>query len=360
MNQRSQREWSLDAARATLLVLGIVLHTGNIYAVGSGWLVKDSESNAAFNWLVAFIHIFRVPGFFWLSGFFCGLTYAKVGFVRTLKDRYLRLGVPLLFTWVVINRVQEFVMAGGDWTALTPWGQLTPLYHLWFLVDLAVMLPSIGLVKVAFDGMLFSAVFRYLGAVHWFFLMLFLTVFSMGISLLVRVSGLGYFDLMGLTTLFRLANGLPYFIAGFLMFNLPSLRQKYYSVPIPAIIFAAILGPMLEVLLPRLNGMEGELKNSANILIVWVLIAAVLRLCQVLFRNGSRSLGLVVAASYSIYLLHHVCVIALGLAVMHLGLPAWIKFLFVCTFTFSLTVLAHHFLIARIGALRFLLNGRMK
>ena len=88
----------LDAARGVLLVLGVILHAANIYTIGGGWLVSDEKGNIFFDLLVGAIHEFRMPTFFWISGYFCALTWERSGGVKTLRRRVPRLAVPLITT----------------------------------------------------------------------------------------------------------------------------------------------------------------------------------------------------------------------------------------------------------------------
>lgn len=81
------RNASLDAARGILMMLGVVLHTANIYSTQGGWLVWDTERNGFFDVLTELIHVFRMPAFFWISGYFCALTFQRSGSQGLLRKR---------------------------------------------------------------------------------------------------------------------------------------------------------------------------------------------------------------------------------------------------------------------------------
>src|SRR5687768_1929470 len=60
------RYHSLDAARATMMLLGLVLHSAASFTtvpLGDGWPYQDLNASSAFPPLIYFIHLFRMPTF---------------------------------------------------------------------------------------------------------------------------------------------------------------------------------------------------------------------------------------------------------------------------------------------------------
>lgn len=57
------RNYSLDAARGILMMLGAFIHAANVYSVADGWLIHDGNGNQIFDVLVKCIHTFRMPTF---------------------------------------------------------------------------------------------------------------------------------------------------------------------------------------------------------------------------------------------------------------------------------------------------------
>jgi len=77
--------------------LGVLLHTANIYQPGI--LARlDVEEHWLFGALSNAIHVFRMPAFFWVAGYFCAMTLARSGPSGLLESRLPRLIVPLLTT----------------------------------------------------------------------------------------------------------------------------------------------------------------------------------------------------------------------------------------------------------------------
>lgn len=102
------RRGDLDALRAFAMLLGIVLHGAISFVPGAGlvWGVQDSESSAVFAILMELIHGWRMPLFFLVSGFFTMMLWKKRGLWLLLKQRSLRILLPLvigMFTIIPVN-----------------------------------------------------------------------------------------------------------------------------------------------------------------------------------------------------------------------------------------------------------------
>jgi peptidoglycan/LPS O-acetylase OafA/YrhL len=103
-----QRRYDLDALRAFAMLLGIALHGALSFVPGAGifWGVQDVEANSGFAILLNSIHGWRMPLFFLVSGFFTMMLWKKRGMAALLKQRSLRILLPLvigMFTIVPLN-----------------------------------------------------------------------------------------------------------------------------------------------------------------------------------------------------------------------------------------------------------------
>ena len=76
---------------------------------GIGWTFRDPSTHVVWTYLLYFIHIFRMPIFFVMAGFFAALLYQRRGTKRMALNRFTRILVPFIVGWLIILPV---TMAG--------------------------------------------------------------------------------------------------------------------------------------------------------------------------------------------------------------------------------------------------------
>ncbi|MCU6434069.1 acyltransferase family protein [Undibacterium sp. Jales W-56] len=100
---QGQRLHSLDNLRAIMMWLGIVLHVSVNYTAGPRILPwHDNQSTLLADLLVVVIHVFRMPVFFILAGFFVTLQIHQRGVEGMLHNRMRRLALPFMLFWPVL------------------------------------------------------------------------------------------------------------------------------------------------------------------------------------------------------------------------------------------------------------------
>ena len=164
----SNRLHALDAVRAFALLLGIALHAAQPFVPGLPWMTTESPSNTlAGVWYT--IHMFRMPLFFLIAGFFGRMMLERRGMAGFAKDRVRRILVPLVVGLPIVMLVTGIayalgaLSAGGDLSglqALDPppaparqsWLASIHLMHLWFLYYLALFCAAALVVRSAWDA----------------------------------------------------------------------------------------------------------------------------------------------------------------------------------------------------------------
>lgn len=104
----SQRNTGLDALRAALTLLVLFHHSAITYGAIGGWFYREVPTDGRFEikLLVFFCTVnqaFFMGLFFLIAGYFTPGSVARKGAVGFIKDRLLRLGVPLLVFGFVIG-----------------------------------------------------------------------------------------------------------------------------------------------------------------------------------------------------------------------------------------------------------------
>ena len=165
MQAAAVRYHGLDAMRAAMMLLGLVLHAMASYTtvpMGDGWPFKDAHTSPVMTGLMALIHLFRMPAFFAVAGFFAALLYDRDGVAGFVRNRARRVLLPLLIFWAAVG---PLVLA-AFYFAITRGGLMTgdaliarahdtfrvrdlsPM-HLWFLWYLVLFYAAtVGLLRV--------------------------------------------------------------------------------------------------------------------------------------------------------------------------------------------------------------------
>jgi fucose 4-O-acetylase-like acetyltransferase len=151
-----RRYHSLDQLRAVMMMLGLVLHSAISFAVTpleNAWPYKDAGTNLFFDLVVLFIHVFRMPVFFAVAGFFAAYLYYRRGVRSMMRNRFARIVVPfavfLPVLFVASRTCFTYSQAGGlvgggegAWAYLSRpsvWYTGMTTGHLWFLYYLIII-----------------------------------------------------------------------------------------------------------------------------------------------------------------------------------------------------------------------------
>lgn len=93
---------NLDALRAYAMLLGIVLHGLMSFIMIPFWPAQDRyQSNEIAGAILTFIHGFRLPLFFLISGFFTAMLWRNRGLRGLFKQRAIRILIPLMVGTIV-------------------------------------------------------------------------------------------------------------------------------------------------------------------------------------------------------------------------------------------------------------------
>ena len=142
MNRFSSRVFGLDAARATLMLLGLVVHAGSLAA--SYQVPDNSQADNFVIGMSIFAHNFRMPAFFMISGIFAAMLISTRGVESFWNQRKRRLLYVLLAGSISI--VPLTYLASGLAIASPLDLMSNGFLHLWFVYYLLIF--SIALIAV--------------------------------------------------------------------------------------------------------------------------------------------------------------------------------------------------------------------
>ena len=360
-----------------MMLLGLVLHSGASYIQGPitwMWPYRDSQTSLFFNLLLAVIHLFRMPVFFVMAGFFAALLYHREGPAGFVRNRARRVLLPLVIFWPIVIPLAAlgFVFAAKQVGGPSAWdlvSDLPPLRrpvlgHLWFLYDL-LLFYTVALLVV-------SATSRMPARAKQYVVDAFRTMTTRWWGMLV---------LTGVTTITVLPMERPtietsaaivqparvlaayavFFAFGWLLFSqrdlIESLAARWRST------FAAGIAAALAYITVLIAGrtLDPNLWHVSAVIVgavaVWLLIFGITG-AFVRYLSIPRPLVRYVSdASYWMYLLHVVPITWCAGLLAQSGAPAFAKFGIVLGVAIAGTLVTYHYFV-RSTAVGELLNGR--
>lgn len=374
-----KRLHALDALRAAMMLLGLVLHSAVSFIatpVGAAWPYQDPQTSALFDWVVFIIHLFRMPTFFVMAGFFAAFLYYREGPSGFLAHRFRRLVLPLAAAWIAIYPlvVGGFVFAnagGGRAGFQTAMGvlQSTPylnasLVHLWFLYYLIIFCAGAALVAPLLERVPQQSRARAL-AVFARVVPTWTGCLLLGGLMAVTLLPMAQPALETNVTFIPAAHVLlaysVFFLVGWLIFVrrdlVPSFSQRPWRFFAAGLVMSFVY--MIAVL--RLPASEVVLRHLVGItaagIATWLLIYGIIGIFVRYFESPRPVQRYLSDASYWMYLIHLPFAIWLPGLLAPFALPAIVKFVIVLGVMTVVTVATYHFFV-RSTAIGTFLNGR--
>ncbi|MEO7775663.1 MAG: acyltransferase family protein [Steroidobacteraceae bacterium] len=380
MNEQTQdRLHGLDAVRSLALMGGVVLHAAMAFLPGTQlWVVVDTSRSTTLSVAFFVIHMARMTVFFVLAGYFGRLVLHRVGVVGFVRNRALRIAVPLLLAWPLVYGAILVVMGaaspGGGRTIPLITAATFPLTHLWFLYLLLWLYAGVLLLRGAIA--LVDRGGRFRGAIgasmrmlikpwapmvlaapvvwvlyrqpYWF---MWFGVPTPDTGLLPnRVALLTYGLALGVGWLLQRASD-------DLLARLQSWWGLYLGLALASTIGCLATTSLTPLLAPAPFG-AAKLRFAAMYAVgIWSWTLALIGMGLRFLNAPSPRRRYLADASYWVYLAHLPLVMALQLVIRDWPLPWPIKFALLAGTTMTLLLLSYHWLVRPtwVGAL---LNGR--
>jgi glucan biosynthesis protein C len=126
----ANRIFYLDTLRIVLTILVIVHHVGQAYGpTGGYWPVQEATRAAILGPFFTVNRSFFMSLFFMISGYFMVSGYQRNGFAGFLRNRVVRLGVPVLAFALFMLPARVFLFGEH----ITSWTDYFNAGHLWYL-----------------------------------------------------------------------------------------------------------------------------------------------------------------------------------------------------------------------------------
>jgi hypothetical protein len=381
----TERFHALDALRALAMLLGIYLHGAMSFmtVIPRGvWPAQDIHRHAGFDVMVLYIHTFRMPLFFMLAGFFGRMVYQRIGGKGFLRQRFVRLGIPLVVGLAVFLPLmhviylqgagssgplpQELVLEGLRTNHPPTFSNRGPLLlHLWFIYTLLLVCLLATGVRLLAGRVLSSAAFgRVDGAMRW------LVGSAWGVPVLALLT-LPVFCLMHSMSIDTSPTLVPeprvlllyglVFGFGWLLQRQPELLSGLQRRAGRQVLLASVLlFPLLLGVVGRWAQTQGQgpfalklLGYSIHSLITWALMLGFTGLALRYLNRPSPVMRYFSESAYWMYLAHLPLLAWLQVLFARLDMPALVKFLLMCHLAILLLLPAYEYLV------RYTLIGRV-
>lgn len=360
---KSERIHALDGLRTMMLSLVILYHCvlSYIVAPSRNWTFKDETTTLVADLIVRLIHVFTLPTFFMMAGFFSAMLYLRRGAAEFARNRAARIALPFVVGWIILHPIigAGFVFANTAQTGSLSDGIAAvgesladgsllfrdSTMHLWFMYDLIffyaaiLALAPITLSAPATWREAALAAFGFVVARPWLRLpVLGLITFGM----LRMVGGTLYASLSFIPNWRLLLGYGMYFGIGWLLYlkreHIPKFERFAWTHVLIGLGIFFILDPAFRLGLLT----DGPVSRFAVLLwsaitgatMVWLFFFGLTGLFLRHFNRPSPAIRYVVDAAFWIYLVHLPMAIWLPGAFSTLALPAGIKILIVLAITY--------------------------
>jgi ABC-type multidrug transport system ATPase subunit/peptidoglycan/LPS O-acetylase OafA/YrhL len=389
MSTSTNRLHALDAVRGFALLLGVVLHAAMSFLPGfgaMGWPLADVSPSVPLGLTFYVIHVFRMTLFFVIAGFFGHLLYHRLGVRGFIRNRSVRIVVPLVVGWIVVFPLLavSFSWAMSQSGTTAPGTPIPPemiprlafpLTHLWFLYVLVWLYAGTLLVRsvvarwVDSNGSRRVLVDRVVRALVTSFAAPFVLAVPV---FLAMTSGLPWARWFGITTpdqslipnVVAAAAFSTAFAFGWLVDRQRDLLQAWQR-QWPVYLAAAIaltaaclsIAGLTPVFVPAPIDSQTRLYAALYAVASWAWTFAIIGMAMRYFSDDSPKLRYVSDASYWIYVMHLPVIFLLQAALKTATMHWSVKFLLIVSLALGLLFASYHVLVRRtlIGEV---LNGR--
>jgi len=360
-----QRRFDLDWLRVLGILLVFIYHSTRLYNV-EDWAVKNNIWYPSVEVWNGFATSFMMPLMFVISGASLFYALGKGGFGKFVKDKVLRLLVPLLVAVLTHISIQAYLdnkthglFSGNYFQFLPQYYNLDTINwngaHLWYLKYLfifsIILYPLMRWLKGNGRDFLswLDGVISKTGALYTLtfpFLLLYLIIPSD--SPLLNDNG-GWPYIMYLWFL----------LLGFLIFSDERLQDKirrlrWVSLAVGLTLVVGFLIVISQVANPDEITPLLMLAGVMRIFGGWICVLAIIGLGMQYLTARTPSLDYANEAVLPFYIFHQTVLLAVGYFVLQWGLPEVFEWAVIVVISFAVIMLLYEFIVRRFNVMRFL------
>jgi len=357
MDQTKERQYYIDWLRIMLILSVFLFHIGMIFNTWPWHIKNDEQYGGTLRQLMTFLHSWRMPLLFMLSGAGTYFALGKRTSGQYLSERFKRLVIPLAFGIFTLVPVQVYIEKINQFSSLVeyyphmfegiyPEGNFS-WHHLWFIAYLFV----ISLFISPFLNFLRSERFqRFTTWIERIVIKPFaLNIFIIPL-LLSQIILRPFFE----TETNDLVNDwasityyIIFFFAGFILLPVRKITEamrKYRLLYLAEVIAVTIV--MFKVPYMTRTEESGDIiRDVSSIFLAWSCAMTAIGFAKQYFNKNSPLRKLANEAIYPFYLLHQPVIVITGYFTLHFGVAVVWKVVIVLLSSFTLTTAIYWFLI---------------
>ena len=359
----SNRIYYMDAMRGILMMLGLVYHSAKTFSTRQDWVIYSEQTTFVADIIVQMINIFRMPTFFIISGYFAALTLQKYGTKKFLKVRISRIIIPLVVTALTLNSLQAYLLTQTGWmdfdfTAYIQMGQWVT--HLWFLLNLVLYFLVYLLLFVLFKSkleQLIKSIDNFLDKIPFTLILLFILP-----SIIIVFLAIGQiypiYVILKTELLFKF---FPFFLFGVLLQYNANLLEKFSNYSPLNSLFISVVSAIMVYKIYHFDSFIWTL-IKAYILSVSMWFSS--SLCFYLFKRFTNQASTLFKylsdISYTVYLFHHILILAIGIILIEYGIGGVVGMLLQITIAAVIAISIDRFIISKVEIFSLLFNGKKR
>lgn len=332
----------LNNVKVFLALLVVTCHANMAYGGAGGWYyieaTNDDISTSVLTMVNAIIQSFSMSLFFFLAAYFCPGSYDKRGFFRYIKDRTLRLVLPGMFYFMVLNPICiNLVKKQGYFSSLG-------FYNLWFVMALFFFSAAYALVR--FQSNIKIPSIGNPKSRHVFSLILFIGVFNFLTRILFKTNKMYIFDF----TFGYFPQYIVFFILGVIAFRsewLDGLKEgavrRHFIISLASITLLPIVFFIASAGNNSIENFYGGVTLESLFYSIWEPMVAVGIILGVLasFKNKlnftTPILSKLARCSYLIYIIQGPVIVILQIALRAISINILVKASLVTVLTFGIS-----------------------
>ncbi|MEP2669774.1 MAG: acyltransferase family protein [Cyclobacteriaceae bacterium] len=364
---KTSRLHSLDSLRAIMMLLGLVLHSSESYNIGDNdiWPRDPMSTHIFLNYLNSLIHVFRMPVFFMVAGFFGALLFYERGSKPMITNRMKRITLPFMVFLLVLHPI---IILAFDFTSnafnaplsdisteLSLFPQIT--YHLWFLYYLILLtLFSFGLALLLNKAPGFRQKINF--SFRWLMDRKLVAILVFGIMLFIVMLYIWDYSVPTPLSFIPDAGDFLFFLLFYLMgWVLYTSKYPLNSLMKNDWLFTSIAVIAFTLRFAWSSHIDDVLIAIIHALITWMFVFGITGLFIRYTSQYSSRMRYISDSSYWVFLVHLPLTAFMPGLMAGWMLPAIIKFLITLTGTAAICLVTYHYWVRSTGIGQFL-NGR--